>query len=154
MRIEYQIASNLVRQHKTLSAAESCTGGLLANALTNVSGSSLFFHLGIVAYDNAAKIKLLKIPAKLLETRGAVSEAVARLMAENVRNILKTSLGIGVTGIAGPTGGTKTKPVGLTYIAISDGKKTVCKKFVFKGNRVENKHKTLGATLRLILSFL
>ena len=154
MRIEYTIATTMVRQKKTLSAAESCTGGLLAHTMTNISGSSHFFHLGIVAYDNEAKIRLLKIPAKTLHDNGSVSETVARLMAKNVRKIIKTTLGIGVTGIAGPTGGTKTKPVGLTFIAIDDGKKTLCKEFRFTGSRIVIKQKTLAATLRLILNFL
>lgn len=144
----------MVRQGKTLSAAESCTGGLLAHTLTNISGSSMFFRLGIVAYDNAAKTHLLKIPAKILAAQGAVSAQVAQLMAKNVRKIIKTSLGIGVTGIAGPTGGTKTKPVGLTYIAVTDGKKALCKEFMFTGNRLSIKKKTLAATLRLVYNIL
>ena len=154
MQIEYQIATMLVRQRKTLSAAESCTGGLLAHTLTNISGSSMFFRLGIVAYDNEAKKRLLKVPAKILDSHGAVSKQVAELMAKNVRKIIKTTLGIGVTGIAGPTGGTKTKPVGLTYIAVNDGKKALCKEFIFSGNRIAIKKKTLAATLRLVYNIL
>lgn len=154
MRIEYQVATTLIRQRKTMSAAESCTGGLLAHTMTNISGSSMFFHLGIVAYDNEAKTKLLKIPTKTLEAYGAVSTEVATLMAKNVRNILKTSLGIGVTGIAGPTGGSPGKPVGLTYIAIDDGKRVLCKEFRFTGSRMAVKEKALTATLRLALTIL
>lgn len=154
MRIEYQVATTLIRQRKTMSAAESCTGGLLAHTMTNISGSSMFFHLGIVAYDNAAKTQLLKIPATTIETYGAVSTEVATLMAKNVRKIIKTDIGIGVTGIAGPTGGSPGKPVGLTYIAIDDGKRTICKEFKFTGSRLAVKEKALTATLRLVLVIL
>ena len=154
MRIEYRIAAMLVRKRKTLSVAESCSGGLLADTLTDISGSSIFFRLGIVAYDNAAKIKLLKIPAKTLASNGAVSAAIARLMAQNVRKILKTDLGVGITGIAGPSGGTKTKPVGLTYVAVSDGKTTHTKEFRFKGTREANKVSATYAGLRLLLNLL
>lgn len=151
MRLSKKIATLLLRQKKTLSAAESCTGGLLAHTLTNIPGSSAFFHLGIIAYDNAAKVKLLKIPAKTMGVHGAVSEPAARLMAKNVRKILKTDLGVGITGIAGPSGASKTKPVGLTHIAVSDGKTTVCEEFRFHGNRLSNKNKAVQAALRLIL---
>ena len=151
MRLSRKIASLLLRQKKTLSAAESCTGGLLAHTLTNIPGSSAFFHLGIIAYDDAAKIKLLKVPAKTLGVHGAVSHPAARLMAQNVRKILKTDLGVGITGIAGPSGGNKAKPVGLTYIAVSDGKTTVCRAFRFHGTRVNNKNRAVRAALRLVL---
>ena len=154
MRIEYQIASMMVRKRRTLSVAESWTGGFLADTLTNISGSSLFFHLGIVAYDNAAKTKLLKIPKTILTANGAVSAVTARLMAQNVRKILKTDLGVGITGIAGPTGGTKTKPVGLTFIAVSDDKATITKEFRFKGTRAANKVSATYAALRLLYNHL
>ncbi len=154
MRIEYQIASMMVRKRKTLSVAESCTGGFLADTLTNISGSSLFFHLGIVAYDNAAKTKLLKIPATVLASNGAVSAAIAKLMSSNVRKILKTDFGVGITGIAGPSGGTTAKPVGLTYIAVSDGKTTVTKEFRFKGTRAANKVSATYAAFRLLYTLL
>ena len=154
MRLSRKITSLLLRQKKTMSAAESCTGGLLAHTLTNIPGSSAFFHLGIIAYDNAAKIKLLKIPAKTLRAHGAVSGPAARLMAQNVRKILKTDLGIGITGIAGPSGGSKAKPVGLIHIAVSDGKKTVCREFRFHGTRLSNKSRAVQAALRLVLILL
>jgi len=154
MQLSKKIASLLIRQKKTLSVAESCTGGLLAHTLTNIPGSSAFFHLGIIAYDNAAKVKLLKIPAKTLSVHGAVSQPATRLMAQNVRHILKTDLGLGITGIAGPGGASKAKPVGLTHIAISDGKTTVYREFRFHGTRASNKSRTVQAALRLILSFL
>ncbi len=154
MQLSKKIASLLIRQKKTLSAAESCTGGLLAHTLTNIPGSSAFFHLGIIAYDDAAKVKLLKIPTKTLGVHGAVSRPVARLMAQNVRNILKTNLGVGITGIAGPGGASKSKPIGLTHIAVSDGKTTVCREFRFHGTRASNKSKAVQAALRLVLTLL
>jgi len=154
MQLSKKIAFLLKQQRKTLSAAESCTGGLLAHTLTNIPGSSAFFHLGIIAYDNAAKIKLLKVPAKTLGVHGAVSGPTTRLMAQNVRNILKTDLGVGITGIAGPGGAGKTKPAGLTHIAVSDGKTTVCREFRFHGTRASNKSKAVQAALRLVLTFL
>ncbi|MBI3314444.1 MAG: CinA family protein [Candidatus Omnitrophica bacterium] len=154
MQLSKKIASLLLRQKKTLSAAESCTGGLLAHTLTNIPGSSAFFHLGIIAYDDAAKAKLLKVPTRTLGVHGAVSQPAARLMAQNVRHILKTDLGVGITGIAGPWGGSRAKPVGLTYIAVSDGRMTVCRKFHFHGTRASNKSRAVQAALRLILSFL
>jgi PncC family amidohydrolase len=154
MQLSKKIAFLLKQQRKTLSAAESCTGGLLAHTLTNIPGSSAFFHLGIIAYDHAAKVKLLKVPAKTLDVHGEVSGPTARLMARNVRKILKTDLGLGITGIAGPGGASKSKPVGLTHIAVSDGKTTVCREFRFHGTRASNKSKAVQAALRLVLALL
>ena len=119
-----------------LAVAESCTGGLISKRLTDVSGSSACFDRGIVSYSNEAKIQMLKISNDLIKAYGAVSSQAAMAMAESVRRISNTELGIGVTGIAGPTGGTPEKPVGLVYIAISEkGKETRCKGYNFAGNR-------------------
>ncbi len=107
-----------------LATAESCTGGLVAKLLTDVSGASQVFGMGLVTYANEAKMKWLGVPAAMLEEHGAVSEPVARAMAEGVREVAGSDLGIGITGVAGPTGGTPEKPVGLIYIALSDGKGT------------------------------
>src|ERR1700685_1548338 len=107
MRLEQKILKKFISNKKTLAIAESCTGGLIGDRLTNIPGASAFFLMGIIAYDNAAKSKILSIPPALLKKHGAVSAPVAKLMAHNVRKILKTDLGLGVTGIAGPTGGTK-----------------------------------------------
>ena len=153
MKLEQKIASLLTAKKQTLAVAESCTGGLLANTLTNVPGSSVFFMLGVVTYSNAAKTKTLKIPAAVIKKHGAVSAAVAQRMAQGVRRILKTDIGIGVTGIAGPTGASATKPVGLTYIAISQGKKDAVFEYRFKGSRVANKQQAVKAALQIILKF-
>ncbi len=119
-----------------LSIAESCTGGLISKRITDVSGSSACFDRGIVSYSNESKVQLLKVPPKLLEEYGAVSSQAAMAMAEGVRRISNTELGIGVTGIAGPTGGTSEKPVGLVYIAVSEkGKEARCKGYNFAGSR-------------------
>ena len=107
-----------------LATAESCTGGLVAKLITDVSGASEVFGMGLVTYANEAKMKLLGVPAAMLEEHGAVSEPVARAMAEGVREVSGSELGIGITGVAGPTGGTPEKPVGLIYIALSDGTRT------------------------------
>lgn len=150
MRLEQNIGRRLVKARQTLSVAESCTGGLMGHTLTNVPGSSAFFRLGIIAYDNAAKTKLLKVPASLIKRYGAVSAEVAGQMARNVRRILKTDIGISITGIAGPTGAGAGKPVGLTYVGISQGAKTEVFEFRFKGNRSANKRQAVQAALRIL----
>lgn len=126
----------LIEKRVKLAVAESCTGGLISKRLTDVSGSSACFDRGIVSYSNEAKMQLLKVPNDLIKTYGAVSSQVAIAMADGARRISNTELGIGVTGVAGPTGGTHEKPVGLVYIAISEkGKETRCKGYNFAGNR-------------------
>lgn len=152
--MEKGIAKILKGKKLTVSVAESCTGGLISNKLTNISGSSEYFIAGIVAYSNSAKIKILKIPENLLKKYGAVSKEVAKKMAENVRKLNNTDIGISATGIAGPKGGTKEKPVGLVFIGISDDKKTVVEKFNFKGKRIEIKEKTAVSALKLLRKFL
>ena len=119
-----------------LAVAEYCTGGLISKRITDVSGSSACFDRGIVSYSNEAKMQLLKVPSKLIEEYGAVSSQAAMAMADGARRISNTEIGIGVTGIAGPTGGTSEKPVGLVYIALSEkGKETRCKGYNFTGSR-------------------
>jgi len=125
----------LTSKKQTIAVAESCTGGLLSSLLTQFSGSSKYFIAGIVTYSNESKIKLLRIPKYILLENGAVSEKVARLMAKNIKLITKADLGIGITGIAGPTGGSAQKPVGTVFIALAKNKKLICRKFIFKGNR-------------------
>ncbi len=154
MKIEEKIIRALIDTQKTLAIAESCTGGLLANRLTNIPGSSQALKLGIIAYSNAAKIKLLKVPETLLTKYGAVGEEVAIAMAKGVRAILKTDFGIGITGIAGPTGATKTKPIGLTYIAIKNPVETLCLKCQFEGPRAKIKSQAATQGLKLIYEFL
>ena len=120
---------------KTVAIAESCTGGLLGEMITRTAGASSYFRGGVLAYHNDVKHALLGVPQGVLVRKGAVSEAVARLMARNVRKRLRTTIGVAITGIAGPGGGTRKKPVGLVYIALSKGAKTSCRKFLFKGSR-------------------
>ncbi|MCX6088938.1 MAG: nicotinamide-nucleotide amidohydrolase family protein [Candidatus Atribacteria bacterium] len=129
----------LCRFHLTLSTAESCTGGLLIHRLTNISGSSQYVNRGYVVYSNKAKENDLAIPELIIQEKGAVSEEVARLLAEHVREKTGTDFGIGITGIAGPTGGLETKPVGLVYIALAEEKQTLVRKHIFSGDRIVNK---------------
>lgn len=134
-RLATDVHIQLLKSKKTVAVAESCTGGLLSSLLTRITGSSRYFILGIVAYSNYAKQKILKIPASLIAKRGAVSKETALKMAESVRRLAKTDFGIAVTGIAGPTGGTKERPVGTVFIALSGKNKKICKNFNFKGSR-------------------
>ncbi len=122
--LEELVVMELGKQHKTLACAESCTGGLLSKRITDIPGSSAVFHLGCVTYANEAKEALLGVPHETLETHGAVSEETARAMAEGIVHQASSDIGVGITGIAGPDGGTAEKPIGLIYIALSDGKNT------------------------------
>ena len=125
-RLEDVIVRNLIIRKQTLAVAESCTGGHLSNRITNVAGSSQVFINGCVTYSNESKTRLAAVPAALIEQHGAVSEAVARAMAKGVRAQSKSDYGIGITGIAGPTGGAPKKPVGLVYIALATPNETKC----------------------------
>ena len=144
----------LKKQKLTVATAESCTGGLIAHTLTNVSGSSNYFDRGIISYSNTAKMELLDVPEELFRKHGAVSKPVAKAMAEGVRIKSNVDIGIATTGVAGPTGGTKKKPVGLVYIAVSTSDKTEVKKFQFLGDRLQNKESTCIEALQMILNIL
>ena len=149
------ILGNLLREKNyTISCAESCTGGLLTSRFTDVSGSSKYLEGSIVSYSNEIKISALKVNAETLKNFGAVSGEVAKEMAKNVREILKTSIGLSTTGIAGPTGATENKPVGLVYIGVSSEKKSVVKKFNFNGNRLEIKQHAVEAAMIMLYEFL
>lgn len=150
MSIEKTIARLLMAKHKRLAIAESCTGGLLTHRLTNISGSSKFLEAAVVAYSNKAKQNLLNIPSRMLRQHGAVSKHTAVAMARAVRAIHKTDFGVGITGIAGPTGATKTKPVGLVHIAVSVPAETLCLQCLFKGNRTHIKRQASTQALRLL----
>jgi nicotinamide-nucleotide amidase len=149
-----KISVSLQKQNFKIATAESCTGGLIAHTLTNISGSSNYFERGLVTYSNQAKIELLKISEDLIVEYGAVSSQVASAMAEGVRKNSHVDIGIATTGIAGPTGGTKEKPVGLVFIAISTKHKTNVEKIQFKGDRLQNKQFFCEATLKMLLSVL
>jgi len=148
------VSFKLKKQGMTIATAESCTGGLIAHALTNISGSSDYFDRGVVSYTNKSKIELLGVPEVLIKKHGAVSEEVAKAMADGIRKKSKVDIGLATTGIAGPTGGTKDKPVGLVYIAVSNSDRTLVKKFQFTGNRLENKESTCNAALVMLLDYL
>ncbi|MBI1976106.1 MAG: competence/damage-inducible protein A [Candidatus Omnitrophica bacterium] len=137
--LESVVVNHLIARKKTLAVVESCTGGLLAHRVTNVSGSSKILTQGLVTYSNKSKTNLLGVPAGLLKKKGAVSREVALLMAQRIRQTAGTTFGIGITGIAGPTGGTKKKPVGLVYIALATSQKTYCSELFLKGSREEIK---------------
>jgi len=149
-----KISNCLLDKKLKIATAESCTGGLIAHSLTNISGSSNYFDRGIVSYSNNAKHEILNVQKKLLEEYGAVSEPIAKKMAENIRKLSKVDIGISTTGIAGPTGGTKEKPIGLVYIAISTKKDIIVKKFLFRGNRINNKISTCNAALNMLYEYL
>jgi nicotinamide-nucleotide amidase len=133
--LEEVVGMYLVMRQKTLAVAESCTGGLLAERLTRISGSSAYFLGGAVCYTNEMKTRWAAVPAELIQTHGAVSQAVAQALAEGVRARAGSSIGLGITGIAGPTGGTSEKPVGLVFIALADERGTQVREFHFPGDR-------------------
>ena len=135
------------RHRLTLAVAESCTGGLVADRLTNVPGSSRYLLMGAVAYHNRIKADVLHVPARLLTQYGAVSAQVARAMAKGIRARAGADLGLAITGIAGPTGATQTKPVGLVYLALADGARTRVKRCQFHGDRLAIKHQTAQLAL-------
>lgn len=141
---------SLAKNQKTISVAESCTGGMLSSLLTQSPGSSRYFKLGIVAYSNQAKENILKIPSNIIDKKGAVSKEVAGLLAKSVRLLAKTDFGIGVTGIAGPGGGSKAKPVGTVFIAASSKNKEICRKFHFSGSRTTIRKKSALKALQLL----
>ncbi len=144
----------LVKNKKTISVAESCTGGLLSGLLTRMPGSSKYFILGVVAYSNKSKESILKVPAHIIAGKGAVSKEVAGLLARSVRLMAKTDFAIGVTGIAGPGGGSGQKPVGTVFIAVNSKNKTICNKFKFTGTRTTIRKKSALKALELLNKLL
>lgn len=148
------LASMLQERNWTLAVAESCTGGLLCNRITNLPGASNYFEGGIIAYSYEAKVQLLGVTWSTLKQHGAVSQAVAVDMARGARQALSTQLGVAITGIAGPGGGMPEKPVGLTWIGLSAPDYEEAQQFVWDGNRLENKEKSAHAALNLLLDFL
>ena len=151
MSLEKKVHRLLTSKKKTLSLAESCSGGLLSHRLTNIPGSSKFFKGAVIAYNDSIKTRLLKIPPRTIKKHGAVSLPAAKLMAQNVRKLFKTDLGISITGIAGPTGARKGKPIGLAFIAVSHARKTTCRKFIFSGIRLAVKQQAATQALKLLL---
>lgn len=154
MKIEKTIGDLMRKKGWTLSIAESCTGGLICDRITDISGSSDYFMGGMVTYSNESKERLLGVPRKDIERYGAVSAQVARKMAQGVRKTFGTTFGLSTTGIAGPTGGSNEKPVGLVFIGLSDGKRTIIKKVIFKGSRREIKKGSAQRSLNELYDFI
>jgi PncC family amidohydrolase len=150
-----EIVNLLKRKKLKIAIAESCTGGMLSSDITSVSGSSKVFTLGVVAYSNQSKIKVLKVSKKIIKKYGSVSEQVCKAMVKNVSKIAKTNISVSITGIAGPSGGTKIKPVGLVYVGIKIGNKVEIKKYLFKNSgRSYIQKAAVNKSLGLILRFL
>jgi nicotinamide-nucleotide amidase len=149
-----QAHKTLLKSGKTIAVAESCTGGLLSSFLTQLSGSSKYFSLGVVTYSNKAKERILGVPGRVIAKNGAVSTPVARLMAEKVRSLAKTDFGIGITGIAGPVGGSPLKPVGTVFIAVAGKNRIIYKKFCFKGSRSSIRNRSSLEALKLLRTLL
>lgn len=154
LSLTFSVAKALVAQNLTISTAESCTGGLLSHVLTGTSGSSSYFVGGVVAYSNTIKEKILGVEAETLQAYGAVSEQTAQEMADGIRVRFGTDIGLSTTGVAGPTGGTPSKPVGLVWMGISTPGKTKTFECHFKGERLEIMHSTVIEILRNLLNYL
>ena len=150
-KLVYKLIKNKIK----VACAESCTGGMLSSSITSVSGSSKIFNVGLVTYSNQAKIKLLKVPKKIIEKHGAVSMQCCLSMVSNLKKISKADICISITGIAGPKGGTKEKPVGLVYIGIKKGNKIKINKCLFKNkNRASIQKATVKKAIELILNII
>ena len=150
--LSLMIIKLLTKKKYTVSFAESCTGGLLASTIISISGSSKIFNLGLVTYSNNAKVNLLKVPKKTITKYGAVSYETCLSMVENLSKISKSNISISITGIAGPNGGTREKPVGLVYIGLKKGHKIIIKKNLFINKRRISIQKTaVKAALKMVL---
>jgi PncC family amidohydrolase len=152
--LEYLIGVTLTARNLTLSAAESCTGGLVSHRITNVPGSSVYFLGGVVAYANETKINQLGVQPQTLLQYGAVSKQTVLEMAHGVRQALQTDIGLAVSGVAGPGGGSPDKPVGLTWIALSTEAASEAYAFTWSGDRLAVKEQSAQAVLQLLLDYL
>ena len=152
MNIE-KLHKKLIKKNITLSAAESCTGGLLSSKFTRLSGSSKYFQMGLVTYSNKAKIKILKVNKKIINKYGSVSPECCKAMVQGLSRISKSKINISITGIAGPNGGTKQKPVGLVYIGVKNKNKILITKNIFnQKSRKAIQNATVKRTLEIIRS--
>jgi PncC family amidohydrolase len=149
-KLSSELAEKLIKEKITVAAAESLTGGFLSASLTSVAGSSKYFLAGITAYSNDAKTSLLGVSSETIRRHGAVSRQCATEMAVGVKNRLGSVLGLSTTGIAGPDGGSAEKPVGLVYVSVAGDETTLCKEFIFKGNRLEITLQAAFEALRLL----
>ena len=145
------LVKTLIKKKLKISFAESCTGGLLASSITSISGASKIFNIGLITYSNQAKIKFLKVDKKIIKKYGAVSHECCYAMVDNLSKISKANINVSITGIAGPKGGTKQKPVGLVYIGIKKGNKIQINKCLFKTKKRSSIQKaTVKKALNLI----
>jgi len=150
-----QIINKLISKKITLSTVESCTGGMLTQEITSVSGASKVFKFGIVAYSNQSKVKYLKVPLKIIKIYGSVSKQCCRAMLNNLSKISKSEINIAITGVAGPNGGSKLKPVGLVYIGIKKGKRIEINEYFFKNKNRDNiRISSVKKSLGLIKKFI
>ena len=150
-KLANKIVQKLTKKKLIISFAESCTGGLLSSSITSISGSSKVFNLGLVTYSNKVKIGFLKVPKKIINKYGAVSKECCLSMVKNLNKISKANISVSITGIAGPNGGTKLKPVGLVYIGVKKGHKIIIKKKLFKNkNRISIQKITVSTVLNII----
>ena len=146
-----KLVKKLIQKKIKISFAESCTGGMLSSTITSVSGSSKVFQLGLITYSNKAKIDILKVSKKIISKYGAVSNECCLSMVKNLSKISKADISVSITGIAGPNGGTKLKPVGLVYIGIKKGNKIIIKENLFKNkNRISIQKATVNTSLKII----
>ncbi len=152
--LEVVVGELLSAQQQTLAIAESCTGGLITHRLTNVPGSSAYLVAGVIAYAYEAKVAALGVAWETLNQHGAVSEETVRAMARGAREKFSSTLGLAVTGIAGPGGGTPDKPVGLTYIALADAAGENVERYIWSGDRIQNKEQSAEAALVLLKKYL
>ena len=147
-----KLVKKLIKKKLKISFAESCTGGMLSSTITSISGSSKIFNLGLITYSNRAKIDILKVPNKIISKYGAVSNECCLSMVRNLSKISKASISVSITGIAGPKGGTKFKPVGLVYIGIKKRNKIIIKKNLFKSQSRISIQKTSVITILKMLN--
>ena len=154
-KISQKVFKLLSKKNLKISFAESCTGGLLSSSITSISGSSKVFTIGLVTYSNLAKIRLLKVNKRSILKHGAVSYETCLSMVKNLSKISKTNISVSITGVAGPKGGTKQKPVGLVYIGIKRGNKTIIRKNLFKNkNRYSIQKSTVNQAHKMILNII
>ena len=149
------LLKKLIKKKLKLSFVESCTGGMLASKITSLSGASKVFNLGLITYSNQSKIKILKVNKNIIKKYGAVSHECCLSMVNNLSRISKAHINLSVTGIAGPNGGTKEKPVGLVYIGVKKGNKTIIRKYLFK-NKGRNyiQKSTVSKAIKLLFNIL
>ena len=154
-KLSQRIVKLLIKKKLKISFVESCTGGLLSSSITSISGSSKVFTFGLVTYSNQSKISTLKIPKNIIRKNGAVSYEACLSMVKNLNKITRTNISVSITGVAGPKGGTKQKPVGLVFIGIKKNNKTLVKKYLFKNKKRTSIQKaSVNKALNLILSFI